>query len=79
MHPVAFDLSGVTVHWYGILLATGFMVGLWTAGRRGMRIGLNAEDISNLMLWMFIGGIAGAKILYVINHWGDDSFKNLFM
>ena len=70
VHPVAFDLSGVTVHWYGILLATGFMVGLWTAGRRGMRIGLNAEDISNLMLWMFIGGIAGAKILYVINHWG---------
>ena len=79
MHPVAFDLSGVTVHWYGILLATGFMVGLWTAGRRGVRIGLNPEDISNLMLWMFIGGIAGAKILYVINHWGDDSFKNLFM
>ena len=46
------------------------MLGLWTAGRRGMKIGLNAEDLSNLVLWIFICGIAGAKLLYVINE-GD--------
>jgi phosphatidylglycerol:prolipoprotein diacylglycerol transferase len=70
VHPVAFTISGLTVHWYGILLASGFMLGLWTAGRRGMKIGLNAEDLSNLVLWIFICGIAGAKLLYVINE-GD--------
>ena len=80
MHPVAFDLSGLTVHWYGILLATGFMVGMWTAGRRGMKIGLSPEDISNLMLWIFIGGIAGAKLLFVINHWnGQEPIKALIL
>ncbi|MEE2714701.1 MAG: prolipoprotein diacylglyceryl transferase [Verrucomicrobiota bacterium] len=80
MHPVAFDISGLTVHWYGILLATGFMVGMWTAGRRGMKIGLSPEDISNLMLWIFIGGIAGAKLLYVANHWsGEEPIKNLIL
>ena len=80
MHPVAFDIGGVTVHWYGIMLAAGFMIGMWTAGRRGVKIGLNAEDISNLMLWMFIGGIAGAKLLFVINHWGEQqSIKELFL
>ena len=62
------------IAWYGICLATGFMLGLWTAGRRGMRIGLNAEDISNLMIWMFIGGVVGGKALYLINHWED--FQN---
>jgi phosphatidylglycerol:prolipoprotein diacylglycerol transferase len=80
VHPVAFDLSGLTVHWYGILLATGFMVGMWTAGRRGMKIGLSPEDISNLMLWIFIGGIAGAKLLFVINHWnGQEPIKALIL
>jgi phosphatidylglycerol:prolipoprotein diacylglycerol transferase len=53
------------------MLATGFMVGLWTAGRRGMKIGINPEDLSNLVIWLFVGGVVGAKVLFVINHWGD--------
>jgi len=72
VHPVAFQIGGLTIHWYGILLATGFMLGLWTAGRRGMKIGLNAEDLSNLVLWIFISGIVGAKLLYVINEGGPN-------
>ena len=59
------------IAWYGICLATGFMLGLWTAGRRGMRIGLNAEDISNLMIWMFVGGVVGGKALFLLNHWEE--------
>ena len=56
------------------------MVGMWTAGRRGMKIGLSPEDISNLMLWIFIGGIAGAKLLYVANHWnGEEPLKDLIL
>ena len=55
------------------------MVGLWTAGRRGMRIGINPEDLSNLVIWIFVGGVAGAKILFVINHWaGKQSLMELF-
>jgi len=78
VHPVAFQIGGLTIHWYGILLATGFMLGLWTAGRRGMKIGLNPEDLSNLVLWIFISGIVGAKLLYVINEGGPDkAFKDL--
>jgi phosphatidylglycerol:prolipoprotein diacylglycerol transferase len=80
VHPVAFTIGGVTIHWYGIMLATGFMVGLWTAGRRGMRIGINPEDLSNLVIWIFVGGVAGAKILFVINHWnGEQPLKELIL
>ena len=80
MHKVAFDIGGITVHWYGIMLAAGFIVGMWTAGRRGMKIGLNPEDISNLMLWMFIGGIVGAKLLFIVNHWnGQQPIRELIL
>ena len=45
MHPVAFDLSGVTVHWYGIFVAIGFMLGVWTAGLRGKQDGVEPDMI----------------------------------
>jgi phosphatidylglycerol:prolipoprotein diacylglycerol transferase len=48
------------------------MVGLWTAGRRGMKIGINPEDLSNLVIWLFVGGVVGAKVLFVINHWNGE-------
>lgn len=79
MHPTAFTIGGLDIAWYGILLATGFMVGMWTAGRRGLKIGINAEDLSNLMIWLFIGGIAGGKILFVINHLGEIPIKESFL
>ena len=80
MHPTAFTIAGLPIAWYGILIATGFMLGMWTAGRRGMKIGLNAEDISNLMIWILIGGVVGAKLLYVINHFGgQEPLKKLIL
>jgi phosphatidylglycerol:prolipoprotein diacylglycerol transferase len=79
VHPTAFHIGDLPIAWYGILLATGFMVGMWTAGRRGMKIGLNAEDISNLMMCLFVGGIAGAKLLFVINHFGQEPLKDLVL
>lgn len=79
MHPTAFKIGDLPIAWYGILLATGFMVGMWTAGRRGMKIGLNAEDISNLMMCLFVGGIVGAKLLFVINHLGQEPLKDLVL
>ncbi|MEQ2006872.1 MAG: prolipoprotein diacylglyceryl transferase family protein, partial [Limisphaerales bacterium] len=37
MHEIAFRIGSLTVHWYGILVALGFMAGYWTAQRRGAR------------------------------------------
>ena len=45
MHPIAFKLGPLTIHWYGILVAVGFLVGLWLASRRGVRDGLPAEKM----------------------------------
>ena len=31
---IAFTVGGLAIYWYGILVAAGFLVGLWTASRR---------------------------------------------
>lgn len=71
MHPIAFKLGNITVHWYGILLALGFVAGLWTATRRAPRDGIKPEKISDAVIWIMIGSILGARALYVVTYWRD--------
>ncbi len=83
MHSIAFKLGGFGVHWYGILMAAGFMAGLWTASRRAARYGVSGERIADLVPWLIVGGILGARTLYVISYWREqfavDPFPEIFM
>jgi phosphatidylglycerol---prolipoprotein diacylglyceryl transferase len=82
MHPIAFQLGPLTVHWYGIFVALGFLAGLWTASRRAKRSGIAAERIFDLGPWLIIGGIVGGRVLYVISYWREifaDNLREIFM
>jgi phosphatidylglycerol:prolipoprotein diacylglycerol transferase len=83
VHSIAFKLGGFSVHWYGILMATGFLAGLWTASRRAARDGVAGEKIADLVPWLIVGGILGARTLYVISYWREDfaakPFPEIFM
>ncbi len=72
MHSVAFEAVGLTIYWYGILAAVGFLLGFYTSGRRAPREGLTAEAIMNLAPWIIAGGILGARILYVISYYSEE-------
>lgn len=71
MHRIAFEFAGLTVTWYGILVALGFMAGLWTASRRAMRDGINPDTIIDLGPWLLVGAIIGARTLYVVSYWNE--------
>jgi len=72
VHPIAFHLGRFPIHWYGVMVALGFMAGLWTASRRGLRGGVAAEKILDLGPWLILGAIAGARTLYVISYWREE-------
>ena len=69
MHKVAFQIGSFTVHWYGVLLAVGMLLGLWTASRRAMRDRIPPERIFDAGAWLIIGAIIGARALYVVSYW----------
>jgi phosphatidylglycerol:prolipoprotein diacylglycerol transferase len=71
VHKIAFQLGGLSIYWYGILVALGFLVGLWTASRRGLRDGLNPMSIIDLGPWLVVGSLAGARVLYVMSYWNE--------
>ena len=83
MHSIAFKIGSLTIHWYGILVAMGFLAGLWTASRRARLVGITPEQVFDLGPWLIIGGIAGGRILYVISYWHEEfaakPFPEIFM
>ncbi|MBN2506079.1 MAG: prolipoprotein diacylglyceryl transferase [Verrucomicrobia bacterium] len=71
MHPVAFHLGSLPIYWYGILMALAFVVGLWTASRRCVRDALSPDAVVDAGVWLILGTLVGARLLYVITYWGD--------
>jgi phosphatidylglycerol:prolipoprotein diacylglycerol transferase len=72
VQPIAFQFGPLTVTWYGIMVALGFIAGLWTASRRGPRGGITPERVLDLGPWLIIGAILGARVLYVISYWREE-------
>jgi phosphatidylglycerol:prolipoprotein diacylglycerol transferase len=72
VHPIAFQWGPLTIHWYGVMIALAFLAGLWTATRRARRENISSERIADIVLWLMVGGILGARIVYVTTYWKDE-------
>ncbi len=66
--PICAELLGRPVHWYGVLMALGFAAGLFHLTLLGRREGRDSAFVSDLVFWILIGGIAGARLAYVLSN-----------
>ena len=66
---IAFQLGPVVIRWYGILMATAIVVGLWLGHRRARREGLPADDIISAGQWAILAGLVGARLYEVAFNW----------
>jgi len=69
--PIIFDEWGIEVTWHGVFTALGVIVGVAVATAFARREGYQEDTIYNVALCLVIGGIIGARGLYVIEHFGD--------
>ena len=72
MHKIALELGPLTIHWYGIFVGLGCLVGLWSAARRGLRLGLAPERTYDFCWWILLGAVFGARAWYVASYWDED-------
>jgi len=63
MYPEIFRIGSFPINTYGILLAIGLLLALYTAAKLASNDGLPRERIYDLGLWTIIGGLIGSKIL----------------
>jgi phosphatidylglycerol---prolipoprotein diacylglyceryl transferase len=78
LHPNAFNLGPLVIHWYGVMVALAFLAGLWTASRRALLTGIAGEKIMDLGPWLIGGAIVGARIFYVASYWNTLVEEPLF-
>lgn len=64
--PIIFETSWLSPRWYGILFATGFVLGYILLAKIFRREGENEELLDGLLLYMAIGTILGARLGHVI-------------
>lgn len=74
MDPVAFEIFGIEVMWYGILIAIAVLIGTILAFRESRRIGFDEEDLIDLLLYAIPLAILGARLYYVVFSW--DYYRN---
>jgi phosphatidylglycerol:prolipoprotein diacylglycerol transferase len=72
VHKIAFSIGDFTVAWYGVFLALGFLAGFWLAAKRAPRTGVDPNTVYDLIPWLLIGSIAGARFWNGNTHWRED-------
>jgi phosphatidylglycerol:prolipoprotein diacylglycerol transferase len=65
MLPKLFQLGPVTIHSYGVLLATAFFVGIILAIRQAKKEGIKPDTILDLGLLIILSSLVGGKILEI--------------
>ncbi|MCI0655208.1 MAG: prolipoprotein diacylglyceryl transferase [Methylococcaceae bacterium] len=60
--PVLFSWGPVTVRWYGLLFALGFIQGFVILNWMFRREGRPVEDLDDLFVYVFIGVLVGARL-----------------
>ena len=61
-----FQIGPLTVHGYGLMIAIGVLAAYLMAEYRAKRKGLDPDKIFDLTIWCLVGGVLGAKLLYII-------------
>jgi phosphatidylglycerol:prolipoprotein diacylglycerol transferase len=67
MHPILFHLGPITLHTYGLLVASGFLLGIaWTARLARMEGVIDQQMVYDASFWLVISGLVFSRIAYVI-------------
>ena len=69
MYPIAFNIFGKSIHFYGVCIALGFICATLVMLYKRNRAGMTADQIFDLAIIALFTGIIGARLLHVIQNW----------
>jgi phosphatidylglycerol:prolipoprotein diacylglycerol transferase len=76
MYPVLFSIGGFEITSFGVLVAAAALVGVSMFRRELAKSGLPEDAVDGAIIGV-LGGLAGAKLLWTIEHLGEESFGAL--
>jgi phosphatidylglycerol:prolipoprotein diacylglycerol transferase len=76
MHPIFLELGSITIRWYGVMAALGFLAATILINVNRKYAKMTADQATSLVFISVICGILGARLFYVIQFW--EKFRNNF-
>ena len=65
------SLGPLTIHTFGLALGLAFLLISWLLAKEMVRHNRRPEVGGNITIAAFVGGVLGAKVYYLIDHWSD--------
>jgi phosphatidylglycerol:prolipoprotein diacylglycerol transferase len=79
MHSTLFTIFGLPIRSYGLMMVVGFSLGIWRAVRVSKkRYGIDPERVYDLALVLLIGGVIGARIVFILLNPATESWGSFF-
>lgn len=69
MDPIAFEIFGFQIRWYGIFIATGLLLATLLILQRSKKLGFEEDTIIDLVIVCMPSAIIGARLYYVLFNW----------
>lgn len=69
--PIIFSIGHFHLRWYSLIVILAVGTGLWLVTREAVRKGFSREAILDMAVWVIAGGMLGARLFHVIDHWDD--------
>jgi phosphatidylglycerol---prolipoprotein diacylglyceryl transferase len=63
IHVPDLKLGALTLHPFGLLVATGVIIGTWLATWRARKRGLDLDKLNSFITWMLLAGFLGGHML----------------
>jgi phosphatidylglycerol:prolipoprotein diacylglycerol transferase len=71
MYPILFKLGSFELFTYGLLMALGVLAGLIVVNLEAKRYGWDVDQMTRLVVWVFLMGLLGARVVYVITRMNE--------
>ena len=66
MYPELLTIGPLTLHTYGLLVAGGFLTGIWWMARLAEQEGVPRDTMYDISFWVVLAAIIGSRIFFVI-------------
>jgi phosphatidylglycerol:prolipoprotein diacylglycerol transferase len=71
MYPILFQFGPITIYSFGVFMALAALAAAWVVGAALKRRGYNPELASTMVFAAAIGGLVGARLLFIVEAWDN--------
>ncbi len=71
MYPILFKFGPITVYSFGLFMALAALSAAWVVSAELKRRGYNPELASTLVFAAAVGGLIGARALFIVEEWNN--------